>query len=66
MTLAQLDRVQRNAMKIIVARCGYNRTTKSEIKYGSMAYGGANFRHLAVYAAGSGTIDIIHATLAKT
>lgn len=46
MTLAQLDRVQRNAMKIIIARCGYNRNTKREIIYGSMAYGGANFRHL--------------------
>ena len=49
MTYAQLDRVQRTAMTIIVARCGYNRNTKREIIYGPMAYGGANFRHLYMH-----------------
>ena len=49
MTHAQLDRVQRTAMTIIVARCGYNRNTKREIIYGPMAYGGANFRHLHMH-----------------
>ena len=45
----QLDRVQRTAMSIIVAKCGYNRNTKREIIYGPMAYGGANFRHLYMH-----------------
>ena len=49
LTHAQLDRVQRTAMTIIVARCGYNRNTKREILYGPMSYGGANFRHLYMH-----------------
>ena len=49
LTYAQLDRVQRTAMTIIVARCGYNRNTKREIVYGPMSYGGANFRHLYMH-----------------
>lgn len=43
---SQLDRIQRKAMQIIIARCGYNRNTKKEIIYGPMSYGGSNFRHL--------------------
>ena len=49
LTFSQLDRVQRTAMRIIVARCGFNRNTKREIVYGPMAYGGANFRHLYMH-----------------
>ena len=49
LTYAQLDRVQRTAMRIIVARCGFNRNTKREIIYGPMAYGGANFRYLYMH-----------------
>jgi exonuclease III len=49
LTYAQLDRVQRTAMTIIIARCGYNRNTKREIIYGPMSYGGANFRHLYMH-----------------
>lgn len=49
LTKAQLDRVQRTGMNIIIARCGYNRNTKREIIYGPMAYGGANFRHLYMH-----------------
>jgi hypothetical protein len=37
------------AMQTIKARCGYNRNTKSEIIYGPMVYGGANFRHLYMH-----------------
>ena len=44
----QLDQIQRKAMSIIVARCGYNRNTKKEILYGPLELGGANFRHLYV------------------
>jgi hypothetical protein len=46
LTYAQLDRVQRKAMSIIIPKCGYYRHTKREIIYGPMMYGGANFRHL--------------------
>ena len=46
LTHAQLDRVQRKAMSIIIPKCGYNRHTKQEIVYGPMKYGGANFWHL--------------------
>ena len=35
-------------MKIIVARCGFNRNTKKEVLYGPQELGGASFRHLAV------------------
>ena len=48
MTKTQLDQIQRKAMSIIVARCGYNRNTKTEILYGPLDMGGANFRHLYV------------------
>jgi exonuclease III len=48
MTHSQLDRVQRTAMQIIIAKCGYNRHTKREILYGPLEYGGASFRHLYV------------------
>ena len=44
----QLDSIQRKAMAIIFARCGYNRNTKREILYGPLELGGANFRHLHV------------------
>jgi hypothetical protein len=35
-------------MSIIFARCGYNRHTKTEILYGPLKLGGANFRNLYV------------------
>ncbi|KAI2502879.1 hypothetical protein MHU86_11548 [Fragilaria crotonensis] len=48
LTKNRLDKVQRKAMSIIVPRCGFNRHTKTEILYGPLALGGANFRHLYV------------------
>jgi hypothetical protein len=48
MTEKQLDEVQKKAMSIIVARCGFNRNTKKEILYGPKSLGGAEFRHLYV------------------
>jgi hypothetical protein len=42
----QLDSIQLRAMSITVAICGYNRSTKKEILYGPMDYGGASFRPL--------------------
>ena len=45
-TEAQLTNIQRKAMSIIFAKCGYNRNTKREILYGPLELGGANFRHL--------------------
>ena len=48
LTKSQLDDVQRKAMSIMVARCGYNRNTKKEILYGPLELGGASFRHLYV------------------
>ncbi|KAI2499304.1 hypothetical protein MHU86_15148 [Fragilaria crotonensis] len=48
----QLDLIQRKAMSIIVARCGYNRNTKKEILYGPLELGGANFRHLYIQQGG--------------
>ena len=48
LTRKQLDDVQRKAMSIMVARCGYNRNTKKEILYGPLELGGANFRSLYV------------------
>ena len=45
-TKSQLTKIQRNAMKLIVPKCGYNRNMKQEILYGPLQYGGANFRHL--------------------
>ena len=44
----QCEKVQRTAMSIIVARCGYNRNTKREVLYGPVEYGGANFTHLYI------------------
>jgi exonuclease III len=48
MTEQQLTTVQRKALSIIVARCGYNRNTKKEILFGPASLGGANFRDLYV------------------
>ena len=48
LTRKQLDDIQRKAMSIMMARCGYNRNTKKEILYGPLELGGANFRHLYV------------------
>ena len=45
-TEAQLTNIQRKAMSIIIAKCGYNRNTKRAIIYGPLEYGGANFRRL--------------------
>ena len=44
----QLDTIQKKAMKIIVARCGFNRNMKKEILYGPLELGGASFRHLSI------------------
>ena len=48
MSFRQLDEIQRKAMSIMVARCGYNRNTKKAILYGPLELGGANFRHLYI------------------
>ena len=48
MSQAQLDKIQRKAMSIIIPRCGYNRTTHRAIIYGPREMGGAGFRHLHV------------------
>ena len=47
LTPRQLDQIQRQAMKIIVARCGFNRNTRKEVLYGPLELGGASFRHIA-------------------
>ena len=48
LTSPQLDKVQRKAMSIIFARCGYNRHTKREILFGPVVYGGAKFTYLYI------------------
>ena len=48
MTKAKCEEVQRKALSIIVARCGFNRNTKRTILFGPLELGGANFRHLYV------------------
>ena len=53
----QLDDVQKKAMAIIVARCGYNRNTKKEVLYGPLELGGANFRPLYVMQ-GTGQVQL--------
>ena len=45
-TRQELHIVQKNAIRAIAARCGYNRNTHRAILFGSTKYGGANFRHL--------------------
>ena len=46
-------------MKIIVARCGFNRNSKKEILYGPLSLGGAGFRHLYVLQGISQTLMFI-------
>ena len=41
-----LESIQRKSLAILIARCGFNRTTKREIIFGPLELGGANFRHL--------------------
>ena len=61
----QLDTIQRKAMNIIVAKCGFNRHTKREILYDPLALGGgANFKLLSVEQAGDITNTIFSSTLA--
>jgi hypothetical protein len=48
MTRSLLDTIQREAMKVIVASCGFNRSTRKEILYGPQALGGASFSHLYI------------------
>ncbi|KAI2491614.1 hypothetical protein MHU86_22931 [Fragilaria crotonensis] len=48
MTKHQVHSVQRKALSILVARCGYNRNTKREILFGPASLGGATFRDLYV------------------
>jgi hypothetical protein len=45
-TLPELQNVQRTAMWIIVAKCGFNRHTKREVLYGPLRFGGAGFVEL--------------------
>jgi hypothetical protein len=47
-TFAQLDGVQRRAIRAILSRCGYNRHTHRAIIFGPLSLGGANFCHLWV------------------
>jgi hypothetical protein len=42
----QLSKVQKQALRRIVSKCGYNRNTKKEVLFGPLMYGGANFWHL--------------------
>ena len=44
--MASLQKTQRTAMSIIVAKCGYNRHTKREVLYGPTHLGGAEFYEL--------------------
>ncbi len=46
LTSKQLDNIQRKAMSIKFAKCGYNRNTKRDLLYGPLELGGANFRKL--------------------
>ena len=48
LTRNKLEQVQKKALPILVARCGFNRNTHRAILYGPMEYGGASFRHLYV------------------
>jgi hypothetical protein len=41
-----LEKIQRQVMSAIIAKCGYNRKTKREVIYGPASLGGANFRSL--------------------
>ena len=67
MSFRQLDEIQRKAMSIMVARCGYNRNTKKEILYGPLELGGANFRHLYIQqGVGQVTTFIKHWRLQST
>ena len=45
-TMNSLRQIQRAAMSIIVAKCGYNRHTKREVLYGPSHLGGAEFHDL--------------------
>ena len=45
-TELQLTKIQRKAMSIIIARCGFNRHTHRAIIYGPSEYGGAGFKRL--------------------
>ncbi|KAI2506269.1 hypothetical protein MHU86_8204 [Fragilaria crotonensis] len=61
-TRQQLDNIQRKAMSIIFAKCGYNRNTKRDILYGPLELGGANFRRLYDQQ-GIGQVQLFHAAL---
>ena len=45
-TSSQLDTVQRTALCILLARCGYNRNMKRAVVFGPSEYGGAGFLRL--------------------
>jgi hypothetical protein len=45
-TRAQLDSVQKKAISILLARCGYNRNMKRAVVFGPLEYGGASFLRL--------------------
>ena len=45
-TRAQLDSVQKKALSILLARCGYNRNMKRAVVFGPLEYGGASFLRL--------------------
>jgi exonuclease III len=48
LTEKQLDKIQRRAMTIIYAKCGFNRHTKREVLFGPHEFGGAEFRRLFI------------------
>ena len=41
-----LDRIQRRAINVMLAKCGFNRNSHRSIVYGPALYNGAGFRHL--------------------
>ena len=45
-SMASLQKIQRSAMAIIVAKCGFNRHMKREVLYGPSHLGGAEFYEL--------------------
>ncbi|KAI2493074.1 hypothetical protein MHU86_21458 [Fragilaria crotonensis] len=45
-TESQLTKLQKRAMNILFAKCGFNRNTKREVLFGPLDLGGADFRRL--------------------
>ena len=55
-TMASLQKTQRTAMSIIVAKCGYNRRMKREVLCGPTYLGGAEFYKLYDQQQGTGQV----------